>query len=137
MGIAPEIRAQAIADLLAGEQPAIVAERYGIDQSTVRSWRRRYVATDSATQLTDATPVQRPALIAQKAHIGELVIDLFTTKLKASAALAAAVSDPVWLAKQSAAELAVLGQWLDSSAFAIGDRLAGRPADRGAEEPNP
>lgn len=133
--VRPELRAQAIADLLAGEQPAVVAAKYGIDAATVRVWKQRYV-TGNVTDVTPpVTPIQ-PALVAQKHYIGELIIDLFRAKLKASAALAEAVTDSVWLAKQSASQLAELGQWLDSSAFAIGDRLAGRPADRGPEEPD-
>ena len=133
--IKPELRAAALADLLAGDQPAIVAERHGIDPGTVRSWKTRFVASDVATG--DATKVAtkvatrvqrsseiRPTVEVQKAHIGETILDLLRAKLQASQAIAEAVADPAWLQRQSAAELAALGQWLDGTAFAIGDRLA-------------
>ena len=40
--IDPQIRAAAIADLLAGEQPAAVAATYGLDPTIVRQWKARY-----------------------------------------------------------------------------------------------
>ena len=132
--IRPELRAAALADLLAGDQPAIVAERYGLDRNTVKQWKQRYVTGDVTAQPVRA-PVQKPALEAQKAHIGETILDLLRAKLQASQAIAEAVADPGWLQRQSAAELAALGQWLDGTAFAIGDRLAGRrPGDSAPAE---
>ena len=129
--ISPKVRAAALADLHAGEQPAVVAAKYGIDAATVRQWKTRYVTAD-VTPVTAPEPSRRPALEAQKAHIGETILDLLRAKLKASQALAEAVSDPNWIRRQPAAELATLGQWLDSTAFAIGDRLAGSaPGDAG------
>lgn len=129
---APDMKAAALADLMAGEQPAVVAERYGLDRDTVKSWKRRHVAPDDAPVAPDDAPVPtrqqpivRPKVEAQKYAIGEMILDLLRAKLKASAALAEAASNPDWLREQSAAELATLGQWLDTSVFAIGDRLAG------------
>lgn len=137
--IQPELRAAALADLLAGDQPAIVAERHGLDAATVRSWKLRFVTGEDATR--DATIVQRasvakPTVEAQKAHIGEAILDLLRAKLQASQAIAEAVADPAWLQRQSAAELAALGQWLDGTAFAIGDRLASGtgPRDDSADD---
>ena len=128
--IAPKVRAAVLAELHAGEQPAVVAAKYGLDAATVRVWKQRYV-TEAVTPVTATEPTRRPALEAQKVHIGETILDLLRAKLKASQAIADAAADPDWLRRQPAAELAVLGQWLDSTAFAIGDRLAGaaRPAD--------
>ena len=128
----PESKAAAIADLMAGEQPAVVAERYGIDRNTVKQWKLRHV-TETVPVVTGPVPVIRPKLDAQKVTIGEVILDLLRAKLQASAAIAEAASDPAWLAQQPAAELAALGQWLDASAFAIGDRLAGG-ARRDADE---
>lgn len=123
-GVPPARKAQAIAALHAGEQPAVVAERFGIDAGTVRVWKTRYV-TDSVTQQMDARPQHRPAVVAQQQQIGVLVLDLLAAKLKASAAIAQAASNPEWLAQQSGAELAALGAYLDDTVLAIGDRLAG------------
>jgi hypothetical protein len=129
-----KLRAQAIADLQSGDQPAIVAERYGIPAPTVRSWKLRF-ATPTATPIaTNATPIIRPSIERQQLEIGTLVLDLLRSKLEASAAIAKAASDPAWIVRQSGSELATLGEWLDTTAFAIGDRLAGRnqPADDSA-----
>jgi hypothetical protein len=129
--ISAKVKAAALADLHAGEQPAVVAERYGIEMGTVRVWKARYV-TDSVTQRSASPAPQRPSVAAQQRQIGEIVLDLLAAKLEASAALARAVSDPEWLARQSGSELAAIGGYLDSTALAIGDRLAGRGGAGGA-----
>ncbi len=129
----PEIKAAALADLAAGEQPAIVAERYGFDRETVKKWKQRLVSPRTSPLSPSNVPIVRPKIEAQQIAIGELILDLLRAKLQASAAIAKAARDPAWLAQQPAAELAALGQWLDASAFAIGDRLAGG-ARRDADE---
>ena len=118
--IKPAIRAAAIADLLAGEQPAAVAATYGLDPTSVRQWKTRYVTSDSA-DVPARTP---PSVAAQKASMGELIIECLRSKLQAIQAISEVATDPEWVKRQSAAELALFGQWLDSSALAIGDRLA-------------
>ena len=118
--IAKKIRAAAIADLLAGEQPAAVAATYGLDPTIVRQWKTRYVTSDSA-DVPARTP---PSVAAQKASMGELIIECLRSQLQAIHAVAEITTDPEWAKRQSAAELAVFGQWLVSSALAIGDRLA-------------
>jgi hypothetical protein len=130
MPISPDIRAAAMADLLAGDQPAVVAARYHLNPATVRSWRMRLDATQRATQRAtpdatpDATLARRPKTETQQQAIGTLILDLLRAKLEASAAIARAAQNPDWLAGQSAADLAALGTYLDQSAFALGDRLA-------------
>lgn len=127
--VTTKIRAAALADLQEGQQPAVVAERYGLDPAVVRVWKQRYVAkepTDVTENVTPRTLHARPSVATKQAQIGELVLDLLAAKLKASAAIAEAASNPAWIEKQSGSELAALGEWLDATAFAIGDRLAGR-----------
>jgi hypothetical protein len=46
MAYSIEIKAAAIADLLTGEQPAIVAKRYGLPGSLVRKWKFRLGTPD-------------------------------------------------------------------------------------------
>lgn len=121
-----------MADLLAGEQPAVVEQRYRLKSGTARDWKRnmkaQYPTPDPTNHPTDdltPTTVRRPAIEAQQQAIGAVILDLLRAKFEASAAIARHARDnPAWLAEQSAAELAALGQWLDGSAFAIGDRLA-------------
>jgi transposase-like protein len=132
----PELKAAALADLAAGEQPAVVAERYGLSRDVVKMWKQRHV-TDPVTKTVTSPVTVQPKVIAQQIAIGELILDLLRAKLQASAAIAEAARNPAWLAEQPAAELAALGQWLDASAFAIGDRLAGavRPTEPGDDAP--
>ena len=130
----PATRAAAMADLVAGEQPAVVADRYGINRQTVKAWRiRMQPAMQPPPPLT--SPQIQPLVEARKQHIGEIVLDLLRAKLEASQAIAKAAQNAAWIDRQSAADLAEFGDWLDRSAFAIGDRLAGRsqPADDAGE----
>jgi hypothetical protein len=124
--VKPDVRAAAIADLQAGEQPAIVAERYNLNRDTVKQWKQRYVTEP----VTVSPPVVRPTLERQQSEIGTLIIELLTAKLTASKAIATAASDPTWLRSQSAEQLAILGEWLDTTAFAIGDRLANTASEQ-------
>lgn len=121
-------KAAAIADLAAGESPQIVAERYGLNPYTVRSWKRREVRKLISPEATYLAP----AHVAPHGAIGDLILDLLAAKLEASTAIARAVSNPQWLATQSGSDLAALGAWLDSTALAIGDRLATRQAPNDA-----
>jgi hypothetical protein len=122
----PEIKAAALADLQAGEQPAIVAARYRLDAATVRKWKERHVTQDVTPVTPAVTPIRRPSVEAQERAIGAIILDLLRAKLEASRAIADyARNNPAWLAQQPAAELAAFGQWLDTTALAIGDRLAG------------
>jgi transposase-like protein len=128
--VSPDIRAAALADLHAGEQPAAVAERYGLDSATVRVWKQRYVTTPGALDVTPVTTVVTAPESGDHRTFGELVFDLLRAKLRASEAIARAAEDADWIKRQTGADVAALGQWLDASAFAIGDRLAGRPQQR-------
>lgn len=138
--VSPEIRAAAIAALLSGDTPAEVARRYSIDPANVRQWKARYVTsgvTDTPVSVTqDVTPgVTLPTpQIGTQHEIGRLLLELLAAKLKASQAIAEAASDPAWLDRQSAADLAALGEYLDRSAFSLGDRLATAAQQRAEPE---
>lgn len=138
--VSPEIKAAALADLLAGEQPATVDERYRLKPGTARDWKRNLKDRDQLPTLhptENPTPhptLRRPTVEAQQRQIGEIVLDLLRAKLEASRALAEIAQDAAWRARQPAAELAAFGQWLDSSALALGDRLAGA-APRDGDDP--
>ena len=125
----PDIKAAAMADLLAGEQPAVVAERYKLNPATVRSWKLRDDATIIAT---DATPVARqirPSVEDRKQRIAELILDLLAAKLEASQRLTVYLSDPGFVAKQKVEQLVALNDYFDRTALTLGDRLAGASAD--------
>jgi hypothetical protein len=133
VSVGPDIKAAALADLHAGDTPQIVAERYRLNPATVRSWKLREV---QATALQARATEHATTIATQRERIGDLVIDLLRAKLEASQAIAKAAQNTAWIDRQSAADLAEFGDWLDRSAFAIGDRLAGRsqPADDPAGE---
>lgn len=153
--ISPEKRAAAQADLLTGDQPAIVAQRYGLDPALVRKWKQRLSSTPDVTpnvtpHVTPVTmsrpesavsPPRYPAREAQQATIADLVLQNLMAKLEATQQIALHVSNADWLNKQSASQLAELFECLDRSAVAILDRLAsarpGRIAgdDRGSGGP--
>jgi hypothetical protein len=134
--ISPEIKAAALADLLDGDTPAEVAARYKLNRNTVKSWASRldadapaasttppYASTDAPLDAPMPPLTAVPAL-ATEHTIGGLLLELLAAKLKASQAIAAAAQRPEWLERQSAADLAALGEYLDRSAFSLGDRLA-------------
>jgi hypothetical protein len=115
---------------MAGEQPAIVAERYGIDAAKVRVWKQRYVTASVTESVTaSATPNSRavtirPAIEAQQLAIGDLVMENLRAKLLATQGIAEYVRTPIWIDKQTAADMAELFEVLDRAATNILDRMA-------------
>jgi len=110
----PELRAEAVAAVAAGESLTTVAKRFGIGKATVERWYR------------EDGPVQ-PSHARTREELGALVYDTVVETLLALTARARVTGSPDWIEKQSAGELAAL-------AAADWDRvirvLAGfRPAD--------
>lgn len=141
--IPSEIRAAALADLETGEQPAIVAERYGIDRSVVKTWKQRYVTNGVTDSLADpdrpvAVPIRRPLIEQAQLDIAALVMQNLRAKLIATQRIAEYAADtPAWLEKQTAADVGALFEHFDRSAIAILDRMAGAgrsPAADGATD---
>lgn len=132
--VSPEIRAAALADLHGGEQPAIVAERYGIARGVVKTWKQRYVskgASDSLAESDRPVPIRRPSIEQAQLDIAALVMENLRAKLTATQRIAEyAANSPAWLEKQTAADVGDLFEHFDRSAIAILDRMAGagRPA---------
>ena len=124
----PAIKAAALADLASGEQPAVVADRYQLNQATVRSWKARLDLPDATNGATNAagvaTVIQRPAIEAQQLAIGDLVIQNLRAKLIATQRIAEYVTTPHWFDKQTAADVAELFEVIDRSAISVLDRLA-------------
>jgi transposase-like protein len=151
--IDPATKAAAIAELLTGEQPVIVAERYKINRSTIRTWKRQYAPTTDVTTEGGAvvssvvSPIVKPAIDLQHLAIGDLVLANLRAKLIATQRIAEHASISEWLEKQSAGELATLFEAIDRSAIGILDRMAGsgqraddergKLADASAAEPAP
>lgn len=127
-----EIKAAALADLANGEQPAVIADRYGIPAGTVRQWKNRHDVTPDVTDRV--TVVTRPTFDAQQYALGELVQQNLRAKLIATQRIAEHATNPAWLDKQTAADVATLFECLDRSAVGILDRLAQRRADQGGAD---
>jgi transposase-like protein len=148
----PEVKAAAIADLLTGEQPAIVAKRYGLPSSLVRKWKFRLGTADGTLHGTpdgtdslfvDASGASsastkrkppravtiRPAIEAQQLELGELVMQSLRAKLVATQRIAEYATSPSWLDKQTAADVAALFEAIDRSAIGILDRLSRHRVD--------
>ena len=125
--ISAKIRAAAIADLIDGEQPAVVAEKYRIDAAKVRVWKQRYVTADVTESITPSvTILRRPAIEMQQLAIGDLIMENLRAKLIATQRIAEYATTQEWIDKQNAADVATLFTALDQSAVGILDRLAQR-----------
>ena len=125
--VSPEVRAAAIADLQAGEQPAVVALRYGVSRGMVKMLKQRFVT--NVVTITDgntASVIHRPALEMQQLELGELVMMNLRAKLIATQRIADYASSPAWLDKQNASDVAELFAVIDRAAISVLDRLAER-----------
>lgn len=124
-------KAAAVADLLNGDQPAIVAARYGFEAGTVRQWKSRLVTPDVTQGVTRSVAViHQPSVEAQQIELGELVMLNLRAKLIATQRIAEHASTTEWLNKQNAADVATLFERLDQSAVSILDRLAAARHER-------
>src|SRR5690242_18716507 len=93
-----EVKAQALAALLAGQAPALVAATYGIPVGTLKSWKSRQKNGDAvATVATE-----------KRERIGALLLEYLETTLETLKAQQVVFRDVDWLKKQSAAEAATL-----------------------------
>ena len=95
----PEVRAAAIAALLAGQSVNAVAKEYNLPKGTVSAWKTRRTA-----DICD--PSQKTA--TQKESIGELLNTLVEENLKALIAGARLTQDLTWLRTQGATEVGTL-----------------------------
>jgi transposase-like protein len=139
--IPPEVKAAAMAELLDGEQPAIVAERYDLNAATVRSWKARLdlPATADATAMrgvATGVAIRQPAIEAQQLAIGELVMASLRAKIFATQKIAEYVTTEAWLDKQNAADVATLFETIDRAAVGILDRMAQRSHGDGDADPD-
>lgn len=135
--VSPEIKAAALADLMSGEQPAVVAERYGLPSGTVRQWKNRLNVTGRVTEHApapvtlnvgsdDGITAHRPTIEQQQLRILELMYENLIAKLTASQRIANYAATTEWLSRQDAAGIAELGQYLDATAANLLALLAGR-----------
>src|SRR6185503_10105962 len=94
-----ETKAAVVAALLEGQAASKVAAEYKLPEGTVKAWASR--TRHGASELRSVAPEKRD-------EIGQLLIDYLHENLKTLTAQVIVFRDPVWLAKQEAADVAVL-----------------------------
>ena len=89
-----EIRAQVIADLIAGGSVLSVAKLHGIPEATVRYWKNN---TPNVAHLRDE----------KRDELGALIYELLTENIRGLIAIAGLARDPEWARRQNADGLAI------------------------------
>ena len=93
-----EEKAAVLAALLEGQAISHVADTYNIPVGTVKGWKHREINSESPS-----------AVVTQKRNeIGDKIMILLAAELDMLAGMVVTFSDPVWLRKQTAADVAVL-----------------------------
>jgi len=103
-----------MAALLAGQGIQEVAKQYKIPEGTIKAWRAR---------AKDASQVAAVAA-GKKEEIGELLLEYLRTNLRTLKAQTIVFSDPLWLAKQDAGEVAVLHGVMTDKAIRLLEALS-------------
>ena len=94
----PELRAQAIAAVLAGMSIAQVAAQFKLNKGLVSRW----------AQQAELQPVATEQRARELPTLEDLIVELLATNLQTLRLQLQAATRPEWLEKQSAAELAQL-----------------------------
>lgn len=92
-----DIKARALAALLAGQSFSQVASMFNVPIGTLKSWKQR-----------DMGGVRSPDASAKRERIGDLLIDYLTEGLITLRKQVEVFRDEKWLKEQSASEVAVL-----------------------------
>ncbi len=99
-----QIKAQALAALLAGQSFAEVARAFQVPIGTLKSWKQRNGdILDAATDAPDASTAS-----TKKERIGALLLDYAIATLETLIVQQRVFRDETWLRQQSAAEAATL-----------------------------
>lgn len=97
----PEVKAQVMAALVAGQSASSIAKEFGIPRGTVAAWQTRKVDPVVATAATDAAQKRQQ-------EINDLILDLLVAQLKSQIAMTEKAGDKEWLHTQDASAVAVL-----------------------------
>ena len=112
-----ETKAAALASLLEGQAIGKVAEEYNIPAGTVRSWKSREI--NGGNVVTVAKKADQ-----KKEQIGDLLLDYLSTALATLQTKAEFFGDTKWLAKQNAADVAVLHGVITDKAIRLLEALS-------------
>jgi hypothetical protein len=94
----PEVKAQVMAALLAGQSIRQVSREHGVPKTTVATWGKEAAGVVGVPSVPDT----------KREQIGGLLIDLLIAKLKSQIALAEHSGDKRWLTLQDASAVAML-----------------------------
>lgn len=100
----PEMKAAAIAAVATGEQPAVVAKRFGISQGLLHGWCEKELPPVELSEVSRSTYARERTRELIAATIYDAVIDTFS----AIRAQLQAASREEWLAEQKAGDVATL-----------------------------
>lgn len=93
-----QVKAQALAALLAGQAPSDVARAFGIPVGTLRSWKSRQQRGEGVAVVA----------MEKRERIGALLLDYLEINLETLKIQQLVFRNEEWLLKQSASEIAVL-----------------------------
>lgn len=111
-----EVKAQALAALLAGQSFTQVSVAFGIPAGTLKSWKSRDVAGLDHPDASGAT--------TKKERIGDLLLEYLEENLTTLKEQVKVFRDETWLKNQSASEAAVLHGVLADKAVRLLEGLA-------------
>ena len=114
--VSTETKAACIAALLSGQGISQVAEAYKVPEGTVKSWRAR---------MKDGSSTVAKIATQKRDEIGGLLIEYLHANLSTLRSQQTVFSDPVWLEKQEAGELAVLHGVMTDKAIRLLEALGG------------
>lgn len=116
-----ETKAAVMAALLAGQSVSSIAKEYELPKGTVSNWKR------AASNMIDGV---QPKRTQKSTEIGELLLQYLSTNLTTLRIQSEQFQDKQWLAKQNAADAAVLhGVLTDKSVRLIEAMAASVPDD--------
>lgn len=100
----PEVKAQVMAALLAGQSASSLAKQFGIPRGTVISWQARKAQPIIEGVATDASDASQK----KQQQVNDLVLDLLIAQLQSQIAMAEHAGDKKWLTIQDASAVAML-----------------------------
>lgn len=122
--IPEEMRAAALADLELMSSAAVAA-KYGLKPATVRKWRSREMAA--------LAPLDVTTVSLKKQRIAALMLEYLEAGLNALTAQAYVASDPTYINRQPANELAILHGVIADKSVRLVEALHG---NEGAHDPD-
>ena len=111
----PQMKAAIMAALLAGQGTAALAAEYKVPLGTIDAWRAHMKAAPPLASLASE----------KRKQIGDLLIDYLHANLSTLRKQQEVFSDPSWLTKQDAGELAVLHGVMTDKAIRLLEALGG------------